>query len=52
MQDLDMRKTCLVPVPRGFASSYSRGKCKMRLQMPSTAILHWKEIQREQSRWV
>jgi hypothetical protein len=52
MQDLDMRKTSLVSVPRDFASSYSRGKCKMRLQMPSTAILHWKEIQREQSRWV
>jgi hypothetical protein len=52
MQDLDMRKTCLVPVPRRFASSYSGGKCKMRLQMPSTAILHCKEIQRAQSRWV
>jgi hypothetical protein len=24
MQDLDMRKTSLVSVPRGFASSYSR----------------------------
>jgi hypothetical protein len=24
MQDLDMRKTCLVSVPRDFASSYSR----------------------------
>jgi hypothetical protein len=52
MQNLDMRKTSLVSVPRDFASSYSRGKCKMRLQMPSTAMLHWKKIQREQSRWV
>jgi hypothetical protein len=24
MQDLDLRKTCLVSVPRDFASSYSR----------------------------
>jgi hypothetical protein len=52
MQDLDMRRTCLVSVPRDFASSYSRGKCKMRLQTTSTAILHWKEIQREQKRWI
>jgi hypothetical protein len=50
MQDLDMTKTYLVSVPCGFTSSYSRGKCKMRLQMPSTVILHWKEIQKEQRR--
>jgi hypothetical protein len=52
MQDLDMRRTCFVSVPCDFTSSYFREKYKMRLQMPSTAILHWKEIQREQRRWV